>query len=257
MSIAELFNNKEDSSLPFSMNLTVGVVTSIEDKDGLGRVKVRLLNRGTSDIETGFIRVMTPMAGKEWGMFFFPEVNDEVVVGFFDGDISSPVVLGSLWNSNNTIPQKIESNDKNYTRLIKTKSGHTVSFYDEDGKGVIEIKTGGEELNVKLEDEKKAMTVSDKDGKNLIKIDADKGEISITADKKITLQADKSTVTISSNIEMKNNGDIKLDGNKIALNAKSEVAAEGKSAVNLKASGQLNLEASGIANLKGGMVKIN
>ena len=38
--------------------ITVGVVTDINDPDKLGRVKVKLLNRTTSDCETDYIRVM-------------------------------------------------------------------------------------------------------------------------------------------------------------------------------------------------------
>ena len=254
MSLGHLLQDESISHIDF-IGITVGIVTNIDDPDGLGRVKVRLLNRDTSDIETKFIRVMTPMSGSEWGSYFLPEVNDEVLVGFCDGDISKPYVLGSLWNKTNKVPQAIEDS-KNNIRMIKTKTGHSIVFNDEEDKGSIEITTS-KGLNIKIQDEKSIISIGDKDDKNQIKVDAEKGEIAITAEKKLTLSAGKSTITLDDNIEAKNNGNITMDGQKIEMKAKSEVLAQGNSSVKIKANGQMNLEASGIANLKGSIVKIN
>ena len=88
--------------------ITIGIVTDIKDPDKKNRVKVRLLNRSDSTQETDFIRVMTPMSGKQYGMFFLPEVGDEVLVGFVDGDFSDPYVLGSLWNTKAPAPVTVQ-----------------------------------------------------------------------------------------------------------------------------------------------------
>ena len=88
--------------------ITIGVVVDIKDPDKKNRVKVRLLSRTDSVQETDFIRVMTPAAGKEFGFFDMPEVGDEVLVGFVDGDFTAPYVLGCLWNTKNPAPVKLE-----------------------------------------------------------------------------------------------------------------------------------------------------
>ncbi len=46
------------------------------------------------NIEGTWARVALPGAGKDAGMAFLPEVDDEVVVGFEHGDTRRPVVLG-------------------------------------------------------------------------------------------------------------------------------------------------------------------
>ena len=114
--------SEEKQQYPFSSFLGImpAVITDIDDPEKLGRVKVKLLNRDTSEYETDFIRIMTPMTGQQWGMFFFPEVGDEVLVGFSGGEIARPYVLGALWNKNNTPPVTIE-NKENKLRKIKTK----------------------------------------------------------------------------------------------------------------------------------------
>ena len=79
MSIFEMLAQEhEDQSF---CGITVGIVSDIKDPEKKNRVKVRLLNRTDSLQETDYIRVMTPMAGKDYGAFFLPEVGDEVLVG--------------------------------------------------------------------------------------------------------------------------------------------------------------------------------
>ena len=91
MSIFEMLAQEhEDQSF---CGITVGIVSDIKDPEKKNRVKVRLLNRTDSLQETDYIRVMTPMAGKDYGAFFLPEVGDEVLVGFVDGDFTAPYVL--------------------------------------------------------------------------------------------------------------------------------------------------------------------
>ena len=45
-----------------------------------------------------------PMAGKERGAYFLPEVDDEVLVAFERGDMRFPYVVGSLWNGKDKAP---------------------------------------------------------------------------------------------------------------------------------------------------------
>lgn len=254
MNIGNLLKDDKGENFEF-VGITIGVVTNIDDPDGLGRVKVRLLNRDDSNTETKFIRVVTWMSGQEWGAYFLPEVGDEVIVGFCGGDMSQPYVLGSLWNKNKKVPQQIKDG-KNNIKMIKTKTGHSIIFNDEENKGSIEI-ISAKGLNIKIQDEKSIISIGDKDDKNLVKIDAEKGEISITAEKKLTLSGGESTITLDKNIKMESsNGKISLDGQELEAKAKGGFSAQGAT-TKIKANGQLNVEASGIANIKGAMVKIN
>ncbi len=236
---------------PTLSSVTVGVVTNIEDPEKLGRVKVRLLNRTNSDYETDYIRVMSPMVGAEWGMFFLPEVGDEVVVAFCDGDISRPYVLGGLYNNDKKQPTQIEE-DKNDIRMIKTRSGHSFIFSDKEGEESVKLITSTE-ISLTLDDKDTIIKLSDKDGKNLLQIDGKNGAISLNSDSSIEIKTGNSTVTLngsgSGSISIESNGNLTLKGQQVSI--------EGQSAVNIKASGQVNVEASGPASLKGALVKIN
>ncbi len=251
MSITEVLN-KEGSDRPshFFFGVTVGVVTDIEDPDKLGRIKVKLLNRTTSECETDFIRILTPMSGKEWGMFFLPEVGDEVLVAFSEGDMLRPYVIGSLWNQTNKPPVTIKDKE-NKVRQIKTKNGHEITFVDEEGKDSITIKTP-KDLTIKLEDEKEVISIQNKEGNNIVKIDAKNGEVQVLAEKKITVKAGNSKMELdgsSNNVVIESNQSIKLKSQQIVIDAKGSLE--------LKASSNININSSGPTNIKGAITKIN
>ncbi len=73
--------------------------------DGYGRVKARFpWDRESSldDSASCWIRVAQPPGGL--AQFVVPEVGDEVLVGFLNGDPDRPVILGSLWNGDDPPP---------------------------------------------------------------------------------------------------------------------------------------------------------
>lgn len=88
-------------------------------------------------------RLATPMAGNDRGMFFMPEVGDEVVVGFELGDVNRPVVLGSLWNDRAQPPAQADTAPSNNVRTIVSRAGHEITLDDTPGAGGIEIRTRG------------------------------------------------------------------------------------------------------------------
>lgn len=84
----------------FSHNgLLSAVVTNNSDPDGLGRVQVMFGGIQTQDT-SAWARMATPGAGAQRGLVILPELGDEVLVGFEQGDILRPVVLGGLFNGN-------------------------------------------------------------------------------------------------------------------------------------------------------------
>ena len=90
-------------------------------------------------------RLATPMAGPDRGMYFMPEVGDEVVVGFEMGDVNRPVVLGAMWNDEHAPPDQADTSASNNRRTIVSRAGHHITFDDTPGSGAIEIRvsTGG------------------------------------------------------------------------------------------------------------------
>lgn len=189
----------------------VGLVTNNQDPEELGRVKVSfpwLSNHA----ESHWARVASAMAGPDRGMYFLPEVDDEVLVMFEHGQIDHPFIIGALWNGKDKPPAK-NGDGKNNLRVIKSRSGHTITLDD----------TSGEEK----------ITISDKSQKNTIVIDSKQNAITISSDKEVTVKAQ---------------GDITLDaGGNLALKCQS-FSVEANQSVSIKANQSATLEAqSGLA----------
>jgi len=152
------------------------LVTNNSDPESLGRVKVALPWM-SDDAESDWARVVTPMAGAERGVYFLPEVDDEVLVAFEHGSPSTPYVLGGLWNGEDTPPES-NADGKNDRRSITSRSGHVIRLTDTKGEEQIEIVDSSANNSI---------VISTKD--NSIKVSAD-GDITIKAGGKLTLQAD-------------------------------------------------------------------
>lgn len=95
----------------------------------------------TMDAPSTPARFATPMAGDGHGMFFRPQVGDEVVVAFECGNTNRPVVLGSVWNDERQPPGQADTGATNNTRTIVSRAGHEITFDDSPGAGGILIKT--------------------------------------------------------------------------------------------------------------------
>ncbi|MCM0593896.1 MAG: phage baseplate assembly protein V [Gloeotrichia echinulata DEX184] len=104
--------------------VVIGIVTNNQDPEKFGRVKVKFPWLSDDD-ESYWARIATPMAGKQMGIYFLPEVNDEVLVIFEQGDVRFPYIIGSLWNGKD-IPPLTNEDGKNNVRLIKSRSGHVI-----------------------------------------------------------------------------------------------------------------------------------
>ncbi|CAN5728633.1 VgrG-related protein [soil metagenome] len=125
--------------------VAVGKVTSNTDEKQRGRVKVSFPWFG-EDHESGWARCASPMASKDGkGIYFLPDVDDEVLVAFDQGNFSKPVVIGSLWNGKNRPPEN-NSEHTNAKRHIKTPGGHALSFDDSKGGETVTLhhSTGAE-----------------------------------------------------------------------------------------------------------------
>lgn len=250
MSIYDILAEENKNFSKIMYGVTTATVTNIDDPDKKGRIKVKLHNRDSAENETDFIRVSTIMSGKEWGAFFFPEVGDEVLVAFNNGDISKPYVIGSLWNQKKKSPVNIKDG-KNDIRKIKTKSGHEIIFNDKEGEENIELITP-KQLKMVLDDKKEKISIQDKSGKNIIEIDSKNGNIEIKGEKKVTINSGNSKVEVNGSANS-----VKIESSS-SLNIKSQqINIEAAAGMTIKSNGMLNISAGSAANIKGAIVKIN
>lgn len=155
--------------------VVIGIVTrNGGDEAKPGQVKVRF-PRLSDSYESDWIRIAVPMAGNGRGTYFLPEVDDEVLVAFEQGQISSPYVIGALWNGQDP-PPETNADNKNNRRVIRSRSGQVLCFDDtEDGE--------------KIE-------IHNQDGKNSVVIDMARNCISITAERDILIESRDGQVMI-------------------------------------------------------------
>ena len=236
--------------------VVVAIVTDNKDDKGLYRVKVRFPWLPNGDNETSdWCRIATPLAGNGRGLFFLPEVDDEVLVAFEHGDIARPYVVGSLWNGKDkTTYSNKDQNGKNNFRGFKSRSGHVLEFSDDkDGKKEkITIKSAaGGRVVVDDSNGAKKIEIYDDTGDNYILIDANGKKITVESKNGEILLKAKDKIRLESKcIETKSDADTKMEvGGNFDLQAQSNVK--------IKAGAQANVEASGTMTIKGATVNIN
>jgi uncharacterized protein involved in type VI secretion and phage assembly len=192
----------------------VGIVTNNQDTDGLGRIKVKFPWLGFEN-ESAWCRVSAPMAGDGRGVYFLPELDDEVVVMFEHGDVRFPFVIGSLWNGKSKAPAN-NDNKTNDVRVIKSRSGHVVKLNDEKGKETLEIIDGS--------------------GKNKIVIDTAKNTITITAEKDLVLSAPNGKIQLTAKsfeATCSDGATLKATGGDIAVDASGNLKLRGGKRVDI------------------------
>ena len=114
--------------------------------DKYSRVKVQFHwdRQGKNDADSScWVRVGTPWAGQNWGIIHIPRIGQEVIVDFLEGDPDQPIIVGSVYNADQTPPYKLPDNKTQSG--IKSRSslhGGTDDFNElrlEDKKGSEEI----------------------------------------------------------------------------------------------------------------------
>ena len=160
-------------------------VASLDDPQGLNRVQVRLIafDDCTNQDAPLWARVVCPFAGNDRGAFLMPDVDDEVLVVFQNGDPSYPLVIGGLWNGSSTSPAAFESGQNRY-KVIRSKNGVKLTLDDQQGQETFIAETPGGQ-KVTLKDGPGTITIEDSNG-NSIKLDSSGITINAAANVKVT-----------------------------------------------------------------------
>ncbi|MCO5188694.1 MAG: phage baseplate assembly protein V [Anaerolineae bacterium] len=192
---------------PRFYGVAVGIVTNNQDPEGLGRIKVKVPWL-SDEYDSDWARIATPMAGAGRGMYFLPEVEDEVLVAFEHGLIDRPFVVGALWNGKDA-PPEANGDGENNVRTVKSRSGHVIRFNDTEGGERIEI--------------------VDSTANNSVVIDSAENKIVISADSNITIQS--------------HNGKLILSGNGVEITSQDALKIEAGGALDIQGGAEMNLNA--------------
>jgi uncharacterized protein involved in type VI secretion and phage assembly len=161
----------------------IGLVTEVEDPDGLGRVKVALPWFAAGYEE--WARVAQPYAGPEYGSTWIPEVDTEVLLAFAHGDMRAPYVIGTLYNPVDLPPYARDASTD--VKTLRTPSGMELSF--DEANATIRLTTAN--------------------GASII-LEEDAATITITATDKLVLRA--------ASVEIEGSDEVVVRGDRIALN---------------------------------------
>lgn len=174
-----------------------GIAENVQDPEARGRITVRL--PWISDTyETRFAPVAQIYAGDGYGAVWLPEQGDQVVVAFMKGQLSRPVVLGSIYANVRQPPAGRSSSDD--TKVFRTRGGHYLLMEDSQGQRI---------------------ELVDLTGDNAVVIDSEANSINVRAAADITVEAGGS-------LTLRASADITIDaGSSVTINASGQVNVSG------------------------------
>ena len=111
------------------------IVKDNNDPQGMGRVRVQFFWQKGDELSP-WIRMIQPYAGNGKGFYFIPEIGEEVMVDFENGNAERPFVLGAHYNG------AAKSGYKPTTKAIHTQSGTKILLNDAEGSVRIEDAAG-------------------------------------------------------------------------------------------------------------------
>jgi len=182
--------------------LYLAKVVSVDDPDKRNQVQVRLYNADGIAGHDGPIwaRVAVPFAGGNRGAFFIPDVGDEVVVSFLAGDPRGAIVLGSLWNGQDTASETIGGSGQSVDRwTITGKAGTRIAIVEQPAaSATIKLSTpngltgtlSDQDASIEFTDSQTSIRI-DSTG---LTINSSSGQVQITAASEVQITAPSVTV---------------------------------------------------------------
>ena len=148
--------------------------------------------------------------GHDRGSYFLPEVGDEVLVAFERGDMRFPYVIGALWNGQEKPPAD-NSDGKNDIRIIKSRSGHTLTFND-GAQGQVELRMqNGKRLSM----DDQTLILEDGQGS---KISIQSSGISIETQGSLSLRAKSVSVNAQGTMSLQASATMTIRGSLVQIN---------------------------------------
>jgi uncharacterized protein involved in type VI secretion and phage assembly len=199
-------------------SLIVGIVTNNKDPDGMGRVKVKL--PAVDEQESFWAPVAVPAAGPERGLSMLPVPNEQVIVGFENGDPSYPYVLGSVFNGRDQPGQELAVDDGSFAMKSDHKAlfaaKEDITLRSDGGKWIVEIKGG----------EIKETVNAGQGGQGGYKGQFD-GSYEVTANQALKLTSQMQVEISAPQIKISAQGPLQIQGNPVQIDGGSAVTISG------------------------------
>lgn len=227
--------------------VVIGLITDVQDPLGQGRVQISL--PWLSDDPHGWAPVASPMAGDNRGYWFMPEVGDEALVVFLQGDGDHPYVVGFLHNGVDKPPV---SGIDEHVRRVRSVAGHVVDLDDRSGQEKVHVRTaGGNVLDLRDSDATIQLTTN---GGQQVTLQDSPAQIELTTDTGTTV-----TLTdLPSEVRVSTVGGVSLSisDTGVTLTAATAPVTVTAPAATLSTTGALSCNATAIS-LNGAAVSVN
>ena len=189
----------------------IGLVTNNRDPDNLARVRVKYPTLDEKS-ESAWARIVSVGAGpKGGGQLMLPQPDDEVLVGFENGNPDRPYVIGALWNGKDKPNQELwqppggkQARDGSY--VLRSEK-----LIDMLAKGDINIKTSQSKMLVDVFDE---LTIVVGKAKIVMKKD---GTITIEGGN-VTVNGQMGTTVKGAKVDVQGQGPVTVKGATVAIN---------------------------------------
>jgi phage protein D len=228
------------------------MVTNTSDPENNARVKLKF--PWMSDTyESDWARTVQIGAGNNRGAVLLPEVNDEVLVAFEQGDLNRPYVVGGLYNGVDKqyagpTPTVDSGSGAINRRAFVSRTGHRLEILEKSGgPDGIQLVTGDGKLKLELDKQGSKITVHSDgtvlvEAKNGVTVDAGSSDIAMTG-KAITLTA-KQGVTVDAG------------GGTLGLTSKTKVDMHGTQ-VSVQGDAQTEIKGGATCAISAALVRIN
>jgi phage protein D/phage baseplate assembly protein gpV len=232
--------------------VVIAQVSDVSDPQGRGRVKLTfpwLSDTYVSD----WARSVQPGAGQDRGAMVVPEVGDEVLATFEQGDIRRPYVLGGLYNGVDTpkagpIDLVDSGSGEINRRSFVSRCGHRLDFLDQAGQtDGVTIRTGDDTLRLLMDATGTKLTIHSD------------GTVLVEAKQGVTVDAAASTVELKGgDIKLTGQNGVTIDGGggAVKVTAGSDLSLTGLTA-KLEGSTQAEVKGGATCSISAGLVRIN
>lgn len=245
--IANMLTN-DDTKQPYIM---LGTVIANYNALKPACVQVSLSGKPVGMGVTAWAKVAMPAAAAGSGIYSLPDIGDQVVVAFLNGEIDSPIVVGSLYNGT-ALPPAEAMAPPNNVKLIKTKLGNKIKI--DDFKGIEIRSLTGQKLE--LADTSLTAELSDPTGQTSVEI---KNGV-------LTLKGLAGVKVRSGSCEISLDGasqSVNIKGLSVSVEAVQSLALKGMQMslngqiISVSANAQLDMSSTGATNVKGSILKLN
>lgn len=235
-SIVDSLSNRPAPSLPAKhLGLVLGIVTNLGSGENAGMLRVKFPTLD-ANLVSSWARFVAPSAGANGrGMVMLPEVGDEVLVGFEEGDMHRPVIIGGLYVGSDKSNAWPVNGDKITDRRYTSLNGHVLMIQDGETDS----------------DNMFKVTVKGKKGDVILRVGGDKAEVTTPDDVPLEL-----TCGGQSSMKFDGKGNIEIKGLKVTIAAQMGIEVKSETTLDVKAGTALSLQSQAQAELKGAMVNV-